>query len=57
MKKSDKIMFYIYISLLIIGIYFVITRSIQRFKCPKMTETELMFNTFNYLLLDFKECK
>ena len=54
-KKSitDKIF---YVGIFCLCFWIGTTMIIQRCKCPEMTETQLFFNTFNYLTLNFKEC-
>lgn len=56
MKKSD-LELYIVIIIILLTFYIGTCTIIQRFKCKKMTETELFFNVFNSIMLDFKECK
>jgi hypothetical protein len=44
--------------LLLIGlVWILISTSIQRWTCPKMTETELFFNIPNAFICNWKNCK
>lgn len=56
MKKSD-LELYLVIIIILLTFYIGTCTIIQRFKCKKMTETELFFNVFDSIMLDFKECK
>jgi len=44
------------IILIIIFVHVSVTISIQRFKCPKMTETELSLSIIQCFILNFKKC-
>ena len=43
--------------LVLLFIWMAITTIIQRFKCQKLTETELFIRIPNSFILDWNECK
>lgn len=55
MKKYD-LEFYVVIIVICLVLWIGISTAIQRFKCAKMTETELFLNIPHAILLDFKDC-
>jgi hypothetical protein len=58
MEKIKNNLWCIVLSMYILfALWFGITRTIQAYKCPKMTNTELFLNTDNSFLLNFKECE
>ncbi len=42
--------------LLLLIVWLFISNTIQRFKCSKMTETELFLSIPNQLILDYRNC-
>ena len=54
MKRFTKL---IYALLLVIMLWLLITTMIQRFKCSKLTETELFLILPNSFIMDWHKCK
>jgi hypothetical protein len=59
MRKLKKV-FLAYILIYTVAglcIWISISSTIQRFKCPKMTETEIFLNIPNSIVCDWKSCE
>jgi hypothetical protein len=54
---EDKLFKIGYTILVVTCLWIAITSTIQRFKCVKMSETELFLGIPNSFMLDFKICK
>ena len=56
-KNIMKIRKIAYNTIIVVFIWVAISCMIQRLKCPKMTETEILMNLPNSFIGDWKGCK
>lgn len=53
-KKHSKIINIIWLILVLLLLWIAVTSTIDRFKNPKLTETEILLRTPKSFILDFK---
>lgn len=54
---KDKLKVYAGIALVSCFIWLAISNAIQAFKCPQLTNTELMFRIPKIFIADYKSCE
>lgn len=55
--KKENIKDALYIPVIIILLWIAVTNTIQAFKCPKMTRTELFLTIPNSFMCDWQDCE